>query len=91
MRAGQLLSVDFLRSTAFVIESGSFRLGARCSALKAHNYFDYQVDPKGKLRGKRKEQVIQEEGERDGWYLLHINLPQPDDRGVHCPRSNRAL
>jgi transposase len=49
------------------------QVGRALQRLKAHKYFDYQVDSKGQLKWERKEQVVQEEQERDGWYLLHTN------------------
>ena len=49
------------------------QVGRALQRLKAHKYFDYQVDPQGQLKWNRKKQVIQEEEQRDGWYLLHTN------------------
>jgi transposase len=49
------------------------QVGRALQRLKAHKYFNYQVDPKGQLKWEPKAQVIQEEQARDGWYLLHTN------------------
>jgi hypothetical protein len=35
------------------------------------------VDPKGQLQWEKKQQVIDRETQRDGWYLLHTNCPAP--------------
>ena len=43
--------------------------------LKAHKYFTYHVDAKGKLQWERKEDLIAAEAQQDGWYLLHTNQP----------------
>ena len=45
--------------------------------LKAHKYFSYHVDPKGQLQWGKKQEVIDRETQRDGWYLLHTNCPAP--------------
>jgi transposase len=54
--------------------------GRLLQRLKAHKYFDYEVDACGLLRWKRKEQLIAEEAALDGLYLLHTNTePQQCD------------
>ncbi len=50
-------------------------VGRALDKVKAHKYFAYRVDPGGTIRWSRKEDVIREEESRDGWYLLHTNLP----------------
>ena len=47
--------------------------GRTLQRLKAHKYFTYQVDPKGRLQWARKEDLITQEARQDGWYLLHTN------------------
>jgi len=42
---------------------------------KAHKYFTYQVDAQGQLQWARKEDLITQEAQQDGWYLLHTNEP----------------
>jgi transposase len=49
--------------------------GRALQRLKAHKYFDYEVDTNGKLQWKQKEEIIAQESEQDGLYLLHTNLP----------------
>jgi len=51
------------------------QVGRSLQRLKAHKYFSYQVDLSGKLKWARKEDVIAQETQQDGWYLLHTNEP----------------
>lgn len=48
-------------------------VGRALERVKAHKYFSYEIDPTGLLQWKRKEGVIDEEKNHDGWYLLHTN------------------
>jgi Transposase DDE domain len=54
------------------------QVGRTLQALKAHKYFTYLVDAQGVLQWERKEEDIAAEQARDGWYLLHTNLPVGD-------------
>ena len=47
--------------------------GRSLQRLKAHKYFTYQVDAKGHLQWERKGELIAQEAQQDGWYLLHTN------------------
>jgi transposase len=48
----------------------------RClQRLKAHKYFTYEVDTQGILQWERKAELIAQEAQQDGWYLLHTNEP----------------
>jgi len=49
--------------------------GRTLQRLKAHKYFTYQVDPKGRLQWARKADLITQEARQDGWHLLHTNEP----------------
>jgi transposase len=49
-------------------------IGRALEKVKAHKYFSYEIDASGQIRWERKSGVIEEEQERDGWYLLHTNL-----------------
>jgi transposase len=49
--------------------------GRLLERLKAHKYFTYQVNPKGQLEWEKKQEIIDRETQRDGWYLLHTNCP----------------
>ena len=47
--------------------------GRSLQRLKAHKYFSYQVDAQGQLQWERKGELIAQEAQHDGWYLLHTN------------------
>jgi transposase len=49
-------------------------VGRALEKAKAHKYFNYAIDADGAIQWSRKEDVIQEEQSRDGWYLLQTNL-----------------
>ena len=49
------------------------QVGRSLQRLKAHKYFSYQVDAQGLLQWERKTELIAEEAQQDGWYLLHTN------------------
>ena len=48
--------------------------GRALQRLKAHKYFDYHVDKKGRLHWQKKAALIEAEQSRDGFYLLHTSL-----------------
>jgi hypothetical protein len=52
----------------------SSQVGRALQRLKAHKYFTYQVDAEGQLRWSRKAELIKQEEQIDGWFLLHTNL-----------------
>lgn len=49
------------------------QVGRALQRLKAHKYFEYAVDPNGRLQWSRRAEVIQVEQIRDGLYLLGTN------------------
>jgi len=49
--------------------------GRMLERLKAHKYFTYCVNPQGQLEWEKKQEIIERETQRDGWYLLHTNCP----------------
>lgn len=51
------------------------QVGRCLQRLKAHKYFTYQVDVQGHLQWERKGELIAQEAQQDGWYLLHTNEP----------------
>ena len=51
----------------------SSQVGRALQRLKAHKYFAYQVDEQGQLKWSRKAELIQQEEQTDGWFLLHTN------------------
>jgi transposase len=51
------------------------QVGRTLQRLKAHKYFTYHVDAQGRLEWERKTDLIAQETQQDGWYLLHTNQP----------------
>jgi len=49
------------------------QVGRTLQRLKAHKYFTYSVDTAGQLHWERKGELIAQEAQQDGWYLLHTN------------------
>lgn len=49
------------------------QVGRSLQRLKAHKYFSYRVDADGKLQWERKAELIAQEAQQDGWYLLRTN------------------
>ena len=69
---GRLAAVQRKKSDPQKLAS---QAGRTLQRLKAHKYFTYQVDPKGRLQWARKADLITQEARQDGWYLLHTNEP----------------
>lgn len=58
------------------------QVGRALQRLKAHKYFEYRVDPQGRLHWSRRTHLIEAEAFRDGLYLLSTNasaqeIPSP--------------
>ena len=51
------------------------QVGRMLQRLKAHKYFTYRVEATGQLHWERKAELIAQESQGDGWYLLHTNEP----------------
>jgi hypothetical protein len=51
------------------------QVGRTLQRLKAHKYFTYRVEASGQLQWERKADLIAQEAQQDGWYLLHTNEP----------------
>jgi Transposase len=49
------------------------QVGRSLQRLKAHKYFTYKVELGGQLCWEHKEELIAQEAQQDGWYLLHTN------------------
>ncbi len=49
------------------------QVGRTLQRLKAHKYFTYLIDAKGRVQWERKTELIAQEAQQDGWYLLHTN------------------
>ena len=50
------------------------QVGRKLQQLKAHKYFQYQVDEQGQLQYQRNDELIRSEQNLDGLYLLHTDL-----------------
>jgi len=58
------------------------QVGRALQRLKAHKYFEYSVDPQGRLHWSRRTRLVEAEALRDGLYLLSTNasaqeIPSP--------------
>jgi transposase len=49
------------------------QVGRTLQRLKAHKYFSYQIDAQGQLKWARKQELVEQERQVDGWFLLHTN------------------
>jgi transposase len=49
------------------------QVGRTLQRLKAHKYFSYEIDARGELKWARKLELIEQEQQVDGWFLLHTN------------------
>ena len=65
--------------------------GRSLQRLKAHKYFTYQVDAAGQLQWARKEDLIAQEAQQDGWYLLHTNEPAERCTGAEVLAHYKGL
>ena len=50
------------------------QVGRKLQQLKAHKYFQYQVDEQGRLQYQKNDELIRSEQNLDGLYLLHSDL-----------------
>src|SRR5581483_1996249 len=57
------------------------QVGRALQRLKAHKYFTYEVEPNGQLKWSRKEALIEQEQQTDGWFLLHTNQSASECNG----------
>jgi len=58
------------------------QVGRTLQRLKAHKYFSYRVDAQGQLQWERQGELIAQEAQQDGWYLLRTN-----QTAQHCPNE----
>jgi transposase len=58
------------------------QVGRKLQQLKAHKYFQYQVDEQGQLQYQKNQELIQSEQNLDGLYLLHSDL-----EAAQCPKE----
>jgi hypothetical protein len=50
------------------------QVGRKLQQLKAHKYFQYQVDEQGQLQYQKNDELIRNEQNLDGLYLLYTDL-----------------
>ena len=67
------------------------QVGRALQRLKAHKYFAYEVDSGGQLRWSRKEELIQQEQQIDGWFLLHTNQSMQECNGQQTLEHYKGL
>lgn len=67
------------------------QVGRNLQRLKAHKYFTYRVDEKGQLQWERKGELIAQEAQQDGWYLLHTNESVQDCPGAQVLGHYKGL
>lgn len=59
----------------------SSQVGRTLQRLKAHKYFNYEVEASGQLKWSRKQELIEQEQQVDGWFLLHTNQSTEECNG----------
>lgn len=69
----------------------SSQAGRALARLKAHRYFNYRVNKRGKLTWSRKQEVITAEQKIDGWYVLHTNLSIQEGSGSQILQHYKNL
>jgi hypothetical protein len=69
----ELKRLAAVKRKKFNVQKLASQVGRSLQRLKAHKYFTYQVDAQGHLQWERKEALIAQEAQQDGWYLLHTN------------------
>ena len=67
------------------------QVGRALQGLKAHKYFTYEVDAGGQLQWSRKEELIQQEQQIDGWFLLHTNQSVQECNGRQTLEHYKGL
>jgi transposase len=71
----ELKRLAAVKRTKVDVQKLASQVGRSLQRLKAHKYFTYQVDAQGLLQWERKGELIAQEAQQDGWYLLHTNEP----------------
>jgi len=69
----ELKRLAAVRRKKLDVQKLASQVGRSLQRLKAHKYFTYQVDAQGHLQWERKQELIAQEAQQDGWYLLHTN------------------
>lgn len=69
----ELTRLAAVRRKKVDVQKLASQVGRSLQRLKAHKYFTYRVDDQGHLHWARQGDLIAQEAQRDGWYLLHTN------------------
>jgi hypothetical protein len=69
----ELKRIEAVKRKKVDVQKLASQVGRALQRLKAHKYFEYSVDPQGKLQWSRRADLIQSEAVRDGLYLLGTN------------------
>jgi hypothetical protein len=69
----------------------SSQVGRALQRLKAHKYFSYEVEPSGQLKWSRKDNLIEQEQQIDGWFLLHTNQSVAECNGPQTLEHYKGL
>jgi transposase len=67
------------------------QVGRALQRLKAHKYFSYEVEASGQLKWSRKDKLIEEEQQIDGWFLLHTNHSMAECNGQQTLKHYKGL
>ena len=67
------------------------QVGRALQRLKAHKYFVYEVEASGQLKWSRKEKLIEQEQQIDGWFLLRTNQSVQECNGQQTLEHYKGL
>jgi transposase len=67
------------------------QVGRVLQRLKAHKYFSYEVEANGQLKWSRKDKLIEQEQQIDGWFLLHTNQSVAECNGQQTLAHYKGL
>jgi transposase len=67
------------------------QVGRALQRLQAHKYFTYEVDASGQLKWARKAELIEQEQQIDGWFLLHTNQSADQCNGEQTLEHYKGL
>jgi transposase len=89
--AAELKRLAAVKRKKVDVQKLASQVGRKLQRLKAHKYFTYQVDAQGHLQWERKEALIAQEAQQDGWYLLHTNESVEQCPGEQVLRHYKGL
>jgi hypothetical protein len=67
------------------------QVGRALQRLKAHKYFSYEVEASGQLKWSRKDKLIEQEQQIDGWFLLQTNQSVAECNGQQTLAHYKGL